>query len=64
MASRRNAALSASILLAVGLVIPAAAAGPTTRLVSKAANGDPAASSTDFSAISGDGERGSVHVQR
>ena len=55
MASRHSAALAASVLLAVGLVVPAAAAGPTTRLVSKAANGDPAASSTDFSAISGDG---------
>lgn len=55
MAQRRNAALAASAVLAVGLTIPAVAAGPTTRLVSKAANGDPAADGTDTTAISGDG---------
>jgi len=55
MAPRRNAALAASALLAVTLAIPAAAAGPTTRLVSKAGNGDPAAGLTDATAISGDG---------
>lgn len=54
MVQRRKAA-AALALLGLAMAISADAAGPTTRLVSKAANGDPAADGTDATAISGDG---------
>ena len=55
MTPGRTAAAAASGLLALVLAIPAVAAGPKTKLVSKAGNGDPAANGTDSTAISGDG---------
>ena len=54
MVPRRYAA-AAFVLLGVAMAIPAGAAGPSTKLVSKASNGDPAADGSDSTAISGDG---------
>jgi hypothetical protein len=55
MFQRRHAALAAVTLILVAVTIPALAAGPTTRLVSRASNGDPAENGTDATAISGNG---------
>ena len=55
MASRRNAVVAAFVIFGLALALPATAAGPTTKLASKAANGEAADDSTDATAISGDG---------
>ncbi len=55
MASRRNTVVAAFVIFGLVLTLPATAAGPKTKLASKAANGDAAGDRTDATAISGDG---------